>query len=432
MCEDAIVLKNPIPQVDDFTDYLESTSEEVKRLPALAKVAPNENLLAYDFDAVIKSSRNGPPQPKKPEGQPTGTAEEQARKPSRVHACSCFKGSQWSLTIRQKKEDWMLPPPACPPIIRRESKFAAGSEVKQKDEFLNSFKETCDTLYRLIFRPGEKKTATTGLVIVTGGTSCGKSQIIRGLIDKFLCDEDNLKAWFSRPRVPHFITYEDPIEQLLFGEDHPLFEENASWINYTPRQRGIDVSSLSSAIKSALRQTPAAFYVGEVRDIREWKLLLEFAGTGHLIFTTAHAGSLVEAMGKLFAATSSETAVRRAIVADRLAALVHLRTDRIEVGEGKNACRRNIVIPSLWRRTMVGAKTLMAEGQSSLLPHTGDGSRPPKENSDQSCFGRACFSNELMKSARKRLQKAIPQKSIRDQFEKAITLRCTEWDLEGL
>lgn len=65
MCEDAIVLKNPIPQVDDFTDYLESTSEEVKRLPALAKVAPNENLLAYDFDAVIKSSRNGPPQPKK-------------------------------------------------------------------------------------------------------------------------------------------------------------------------------------------------------------------------------------------------------------------------------------------------------------------------------------------------------------------------------
>jgi len=431
MCEDAIVLKNPIPQVDDFTDYLPPSEDLVKILHKLSGVPGTEKLLAYDCDALIKSSRNGSPTAKEPLKQKqTEKAEKGSKKLSRVHACSCFKGSHWSFTIRQDKNRGTRAFPERPPDFSEATNFTADN--KSGGGFLNTFKDICDSLYGPIFGLDDKKLATTGLVIVTGGTACGKSQIIRGLIDRFLRDRDNQKTWFSRKRIPHLVTYEDPIEQLLFDVNHPRFDKHAAWINYTPRQRGFDVSSLGSAIKSALRQTPAAFYIGEVRDIREWKLLLEFAGTGHLIFTTAHAGSLVEAMGKLFAATSSETAVRRAIVADRLAALVHLRPDQIEAGEGKNACARKIVIPSLWRRTMVGAKTLMAEGQSSLLPHTGDGSRPPKENSDQSCFGRACFSNELMKSARKRLQKAIPQKSIRDQFEKAITLRCTEWDLEGL
>lgn len=221
-------------------------------------------------------------------------------------------------------------------------------------------------------------------MIVTGGTGSGKSQVVRGLINRYICDMGNLGIWSKRGRVPHLVTYEDPIEKMLFGVEEPKLSE--AWINYTPRQRGIDVTDLSSAIKSALRQTPAVFYVGEVRDIKEWKLLLELAGTGHLIFTTAHAGSLVEAMGKLFAATRSNTAARRAIVADRLAALVHLRSDQLSV--------KNILVPSLWRRTMVGAKTLMAEGQSSLQPHAGDGGK------DQSCFGRTYFCDKLSELAK--------------------------------
>ena len=65
MCEDAIVLKNPIPQVDDFTDYLPPSEDLVKILHKLSGVPGTEKLLAYDCDALIKSSRNGPPQPKK-------------------------------------------------------------------------------------------------------------------------------------------------------------------------------------------------------------------------------------------------------------------------------------------------------------------------------------------------------------------------------
>ena len=82
-------------------------------------------------------------------------------------------------------------------------------------------------------------------------------------------------------------------------------------------------------MNSALRQTPAALYVGEVREADNWKTLLEFVGTGHLVFTAVHAGSLVEAMGKLFAATNANTAASRAIVAGRLAGLVHLQKDQL-------------------------------------------------------------------------------------------------------
>jgi hypothetical protein len=389
-------------------------------LHELSKLASKEEKkLAYDCDAMIKAQR----------GDGSFAPMVAPQKPRRIHACKCFKGSQWSLTIRQKARQGAVDMPVRPPVPdkRRRTEFAASTAAGE--EFLNSFKQICDTLYECIFN--ERKIGTTGLVIVTGGTGSGKSQAIRGLIDRFINDQENLDTWFKRKRIPHLVTYEDPIEETLFGVDKPEFAENAAWINYTPRQRGVDVPGLSGAINSALRQTPAAFYVGEVRDIREWKLLLEFAGTGHLIFTTAHAGSLVEAMGKLFAATGSDTAARRAIVADRLAALIHLRSDQLVTPIDVSAAStvppsgpkdltytKNILVPSVWRHTMVGAKTLMAEGQSSLLPHAGDGI------ADQSSFGRSYFCDKL--------SELVPEHSVPPQFLKDFRRRCTEWDLEGL
>lgn len=421
MNADPIVLLSDIPKVSDFTAYLQDSDKFVSQLHELSKsLAEQKKEFAYDCDALITTE--------KPEKTPVVMNPPQD--PRRIHACKCFKGSHWSLTIRQKKEQGIDAMPSEPPD-RPATKFAAGGWSKGSD-FLNSFNEICTTLYECIFK--ERKIGTTGLVVVTGGTGSGKSQVVRGLIDRYVCDKDNLDIWFKRRRVPHLVTYEDPIEQTLFGIEQPESDKDTAWINYTPRQRGVDVSNLGSAIKSALRQTPAVFYVGEVRDIKEWKRLLEFAGTGHLIFTTAHAGSLIEAMGKLFAATRSSTAARRAIVADRLAALVHLRTDQLNTSiYGNNHAPAepnssnesvpgiNILVPSLWRHTMVGAKTLMAEGQSSLLPHAGKGVK------DQSCFGRTHFCDELS-----RLAKGRSDNSISDEFIQEFRRRCTEWDLEGL
>ena len=448
-----IVLESVIPKVDDFTAYVLASEEREKDFREIAKKtdAPATDPF-YEFDCEAKIAF-----PK--DAVAPGL-------PRRIHACRCFRGKYWSLTIRQKKEEGLVDPPAAPPVPEK-TRFKAPNQ--SGSEFLNSFEEICDPLYKLIFP--EDGGPVTGMVVLTGGTACGKSQVVRGLMDRYLRDPKNTAVWAKRKRLPHLVTYEDPIEKDF--NEAPVPDLNAAWVDYTPRLKEVDVHNLKNAIKSALRQTPAIFYVGEVRDIAEWRVLLEFAGTGHLIFTTSHAGSLVEAMGKLFAATRSQTAARRAIVADRLAALIHLRADQAVLPPSPE-CKpkvmpcpgqaapttappfaRNIVIPSLWRRTMLGAKTLMAEGQSSLLPHGGAGavescgppvggqpspSPQPEDGSDaQSCLGRTWFGDELWKCAESRLKDELSDccdssdaAELLDKFHREFRQRCVEWDLEGL
>jgi Tfp pilus assembly pilus retraction ATPase PilT len=85
-------------------------------------------------------------------------------------------------------------------------------------------------------------------------------------------------------------------------------------LDYTPRELGSkkDVRSLAQALlKDALRQTPSVVYVGELREEHHLETALNFARTGHLIVSTTHAGSLVEAMGRAFAAMKVKTAEDR-------------------------------------------------------------------------------------------------------------------------
>jgi hypothetical protein len=455
MATNTIVLNIPIPKVNDFTAYLPNSAELDPHFASLVHQAALSQKLkvphAFDCEAAV-AGPDGTPAP----GQPR-----------RIHACRCFRGKYWSLTIRQKSEKGLVDMPVTPAVPAETGFTPAG--YSPREGFLNSIQEICDKLDPLIFP--KNRGAVSGMVVVTGATACGKTQVVRGLIDRCLRNEKNRGIWSERKRLPHVVTYEDPIEKDLI--DAPFADLAGSWVDYTPRLRAVDVLNLPSAVNSALRQTPAVFYVGEVRDIAEWRVLLEFAGTGHLIFTTSHAGSLIEAMGKLFAATSSQTAARRAIVADRLAALIHLRADKaalpnatgnnlqenVPAGEtnkkGDQPFVRNIVIPSLWRRTMLGAKTLMAEGQSSLLPHGGAGavescgppvggqpspSPQPEDGSDaQSCLGRTWFGDELWKCAESRLKDELSDccdssdaAELLDKFHREFRQRCVEWDLEGL
>ena len=48
------------------------------------------------------------------------------------------------------------------------------------------------------------------------------------------------------------------------------------------REKGKDVACLDEAINDAKRQTPACFFIGEIRDSNDWQRAVAFAGTGHL------------------------------------------------------------------------------------------------------------------------------------------------------
>lgn len=439
-----VTLQGSIPKVDDFTTYLRAVDAKMQGAPQswrpeTGTKSKDDEPLCFDCDfeadIELQNATSSLPTDQAPGGS------------RRISACSCFGGDYWSLTIRQAGANGLTDWKGLPPVPAE----TAFCDYAISDKYLNSFGEIYEILYNLIF--SDKRVGTTGLVVVTGGTGSGKSNIIRGLIDLFLRQESNRSVWESRKRRPHLVTFEDPIEKRLLTS--PEMEDR--WVDYTPRQLRIDVHDLKSAIKSALRQTPAALYVGEIRDIREWRALLEFAGTGHLVFATSHAGSLVEAMGKLFAATRSHTAAKRAVVADRLAALVHLRTSKIDFGDNGSRINRNVTIPSLWRRTMVGSKTLTAEGQSSLLPHSYNGSPtefqfgPPHSPNaiafghplacgDQSSFGRVFFKELLWSAAETRIRKGINGAAVGledvskliSNFRAKLDRSATEWDLEGL
>lgn len=130
---------------------------------------------------------------------------------------------------------------------------------------------------------------------------------------------------------------------------------------------------LRDALMDALRQTPALYFVGETRSKDEWKVLLDFAATGHLIVTTAHAGSLIEAVHKIFESLSVETPAERSEIASKLLAVIHLRNHEMPlkavIKNGKPVTPvTNVLFPALWRRTPRAIAALTSDGLASLLP----------------------------------------------------------------
>jgi hypothetical protein len=222
--------------------------------------------------------------------------------------------------------------------LTTKSGFVAGGFLTKDTRSPNLFsiEEYCDRIYSEVFIRTESVDHAHGLLVITGSTHSAKSEIARGLIDIHL--RQSLKQ--NPDRKPHLITFEDPIERRygtwLDSSDRTLWNVANSktvkeQIDYTAREKENDANSLEIALEDALRQTPAVFFVGETRQQSEWNLLLNFAATGHLIVTTAHAGSLVEAMHKIFEARAVKTSGGRSEIAKKLLGIVHLTREKLEL-----------------------------------------------------------------------------------------------------
>lgn len=145
-----------------------------------------------------------------------------------------------------------------------------------------------------------------GLVIVTGPTGSGKSTTLATLIDGI-----------NTTRECFIVTIEDPIEFV--------HESRVSLVNQ--RQVGRDARSFNDALVEAMRQDPDVILVGEIRDMETVRTALRAAETGHLVFTTLHAGDCagaVERIISVFPADEQNSARRqlamvlRGIVAQHL------------------------------------------------------------------------------------------------------------------
>jgi type II secretory ATPase GspE/PulE/Tfp pilus assembly ATPase PilB-like protein len=115
---------------------------------------------------------------------------------------------------------------------------------------------------------------THGLILVTGPTGSGKTTTLNACL--------TLKA--HEPLS--IVTLEDPIEYEIHGV-------RQIHIQHT---HGV---TFASGLRSILRQDPDVIMIGEIRDAETAHTAIHTALTGHLIFSTLHTNSALEAIPRL-------------------------------------------------------------------------------------------------------------------------------------
>lgn len=118
----------------------------------------------------------------------------------------------------------------------------------------------------------------SGIVIVSGPTGCGKSTTLAAMLG-------HINSHFTR----HIVTIEDPIE-YLHSDDKSIIDQ---------REVGIDTHSFANALRVVLRQDPDIIMIGEIRDADSLRAAIVASETGHLVLTTLHTLTAVQAISRI-------------------------------------------------------------------------------------------------------------------------------------
>jgi len=113
-----------------------------------------------------------------------------------------------------------------------------------------------------------------GILFVTGPTSAGKTTTLYSILGKL-----------NQPEVKIF-TIEDPIEYRLKGVIQTQVDKEEGY-------------TFLDALRALLRQNPNIIMLGEIRDQETAKAAVQASLTGHLVLSTLHTNSAVEAIQRL-------------------------------------------------------------------------------------------------------------------------------------
>jgi twitching motility protein PilT len=188
-----------------------------------------------------------------------------------------------------------------------------------------------------------------GLVVVCGPTGAGKSTTLATLIDRI-----------NQNRRCHIVTIEDPIEYI-----HRPVQSLIS-----QRQVGSDARSFNDALVASLRQDPDVILVGEIRDLATIRTAITAAETGHLVFTTVHAGDCVGAVERLVSVfpADEQVGIRRQLALVLRAILAqHLVIADGAARAMPQAARRSRVVTSEILMATPAVANLIASAKSSQV-----------------------------------------------------------------
>ncbi|MBN2560812.1 MAG: PilT/PilU family type 4a pilus ATPase [Phycisphaerae bacterium] len=145
--------------------------------------------------------------------------------------------------------------------------------------------------------------ARKGLILITGGTSQGKTTTLASLIDAI-----------NRQHRKNIITIEDPVEYVHAYKNSSVRQ----------RQVGRDTKSFARGLRAALRQDPDVIAIGEMRDYETIKIALTAAATGVLVLSTLHIITIDKIIERLLAYTpqGSEGQIRT-LLAEALLCIIH-------------------------------------------------------------------------------------------------------------
>lgn len=164
----------------------------------------------------------------------------------------------------------------------------------------------------------------SGLVLVSGTTGAGKTTTLVSML-----------AHFMRLHGKRAFTIEDPCEYLLQGPhgDGYCFQneadENGGWVE---------------CIKTALRSHPDYIMLGEIRDSDVARETIRAAMSGHLVFSTIHGGSVVDALDAIVRLSGgSDSASIREQIGQQLLMIIHQErfSGRIEMNVLDNRAPEN-------------------------------------------------------------------------------------------
>ncbi|HXY21482.1 MAG TPA: GspE/PulE family protein, partial [Burkholderiaceae bacterium] len=112
------------------------------------------------------------------------------------------------------------------------------------------------------------------LLLATGPTGSGKTTTLYAALSEVNTGNDKI------------VTIEDPVEYQLPGVVQIPVNE----------KRGL---TFSRGLRSILRHDPDKIMVGEIRDSETAQIAVQAALTGHLVFTSVHANSVFDVIGRM-------------------------------------------------------------------------------------------------------------------------------------
>ena len=113
-----------------------------------------------------------------------------------------------------------------------------------------------------------------GMILCTGPTGSGKNTTLYSLLQKMKKPENKV------------VTLEDPVEYKMAGVTQSQVNEKRGY-------------TFANGLRAILRQDPDIIMVGEIRDLETAETSAQAALTGHVLMSTLHTNSAIEAISRL-------------------------------------------------------------------------------------------------------------------------------------